>query len=74
MRIGSPGDSSPESHVVGISSGVVDPRRARGGLDGIGTYTEALLAHVSARVLRSNASTLRMCPGAASRSRPPITG
>ena len=46
MRVGSPGDAGRESHVVGISSGVVDPRRTRGGLDGIGTYTEALLAHV----------------------------
>jgi len=35
-----------ESRNIGISTGVVDPRRARGGLDGIGTYTEALLAHV----------------------------
>ena len=41
-----PGIHRPESRVVGISSGVVDPRRARGGLDGIGTYTKALLAHV----------------------------
>ena len=35
-----------ESRSIGISTGVVDPRRARGGLDGIGTYTQALLAHV----------------------------
>jgi alpha-1,3-rhamnosyl/mannosyltransferase len=35
-----------ESRNIGISTGVVDLRRARGGLDGIGTYTEALLAHV----------------------------
>ena len=46
MRVGSSGDAGPESRVVGISAGVVDSRRARGGLDGIGTYTEALLAHV----------------------------
>src|SRR6478752_2771608 len=46
MGTGNPGDSGPEYRVVGISSGVVDPRRARGGIDGIGTYTEALLAHV----------------------------
>src|SRR3954469_1272969 len=46
MPTGSPRDSDPESRVVGISSGVVDPRRARGGLDGIGTYTQALLAHI----------------------------
>src|SRR6478752_3902244 len=46
MGTGNPGDSGPEYRVVGISSGVVDPRRARGGIDGIGIYTEALLAHV----------------------------
>jgi hypothetical protein len=46
MRSGSPVDSGRESRVIGISSSVVDLRRARGGLDGIGTYTEALLAHV----------------------------
>jgi len=46
MPIGSPGNSNPGPRAVGISSGVVDPRRAHGGLDGIGTYTEALLAHL----------------------------
>ena len=46
MRSVFPGDSHPESRIVGISSAVVDRARARGGLDGIGIYTEALLAHV----------------------------
>jgi len=47
MRSGSPVDSGlREARNIGISTGVVDPRRTRGGLDGIGTYTEALLAHV----------------------------
>ena len=52
MRSGSPVDPGlRESRVIGISSGVADLRRARGGLDGIGTYTEALLAHVERRGL-----------------------
>ena len=48
-----PGASDPDSHVVGISSGVVDPHRTRGGLDGIGTYTEALLTHLDRSSLKA---------------------
>jgi alpha-1,3-rhamnosyl/mannosyltransferase len=33
--------------IVGISGGVVDPIRSKEGLDGIGTYTEALFAHLA---------------------------
>src|SRR5437660_12196155 len=32
--------------IIGISSGVIDPIRSKGGLDGIGTYTAALFDHV----------------------------
>src|SRR5947199_1429103 len=38
---------APNARIVGISAGVVDPLRTKGGLDVIGTYTEALFARVA---------------------------
>ena len=70
MRAGSPEDSGPESRVVGISSGRrrFTPR-TRWSRRHRHLHRSVARASSSARVLRSNESTLRTCPGAGSRLR-----